>query len=271
MSHAANDTCPICTKSDWRDFKLGSTALRECRSCTVTVNALLPENSELDAYYRQSYVLKRADESVALLTAERRRYSRFPEQVSLIADIQKHIPSPANVLDVGCDRGFFLDEIRRHGYSVRGVELSESARAACDAIGISVTGTLGEVPEKWADCVTLWHVLEHIPQPLDFLSVVRTRMTDHGTLMVRVPDFSTLWRSILGSRWIWFQPQNHYVHYTARSLRLLLENAGFSVISCVSRRANTLLTHRAYRVARRTFKKSMGLKTPLRTQRWQNI
>jgi SAM-dependent methyltransferase len=183
--------------------------------------------------------------------------------VKLIADLQKLKPAPARLLDVGCDKGFFLDEARRHGYRVFGVEPSESGRNYCKRIGIDVVDDLAKRQETF-DVATMHHVLEHIPYPVELLQEINRHLAPGGVLMIRVPDFATVWRKIFRTRWKWFQPEAHYFHYTSASLRKLLERTGFEVIRMQSQRPNTPQTMRSNRLANRTFHRYLGMEIPLR-------
>lgn len=258
---APSASCPVCG-SETAAFALGAAALRRCRACELVMNDAPPAPADQQAYYAHHYALAREElcaqgERAAHLAAERRRWSRLPEQLALVADLLPLVRLPATLLDVGCDRGFFLDEARRHGFAVLGVEPSEHARAAAQAIGVPVHATL-EAVERRVQAATLWHVLEHAADPIALLRAVHARLDAGGVIAVRVPDFSCLPRRALGARWPWFQPRNHLVHFSPRALRLALDSAGFAVLRLVRRRPNNGLTLLAGAVSGRSFGRYMG-------------
>ena len=84
---------------------------------------------------------------------------------------------PGRLLDVGCAAGYFLDEARRSGWDVAGVDVSEWARRqARDLFGLEVLGSLEAAAEHRPggfDAVTLFQVLEHMPDPRSALQLVR--------------------------------------------------------------------------------------------------
>lgn len=241
---------------------MGDVALRRCGTCELVTNADRPAEPDQQEYYRNEYALAREELSsegarAAHLAAERRRWSRGPEQLSLVADLLQLIQPPATLLDVGCDRAFFLDEARRHGFAVVGVEPSEQGRAAAQAIGIPMHRSLDEVTER-VQGITLWHVLEHTTDPIAFLRSLHGKLEAGGVLAVRVPDFTCLSRRVLGARWPWFQPRNHLLHFSPAALRRTLEQGGFAVRHLVRRRPNNLLTLLAGAVAARSFTRYMA-------------
>ena len=230
-----------------------------CSTCTVIVRdpSLAPPQG--DAYYEDDYVLTQTVRA----STEMHRYFRYPEYQQLIATVLGHAPSATSWLDVGCDHGFFLDDVRRYIDRVAGVELSARARAYAQRIGLDVVHDLTAV-EGTFDVISMWHVLEHIEQPIDMLQQLRGRLAEDGLLAIRVPDIASVWARLLGERWIWFQPHNHAVHYTRQALHTVLERAGFRVIHSVSQRPNTALTRASYRLSRRVMHRAFGTTWTLR-------
>lgn len=244
------NNCRICGANAVIEFFLGSTKLLRCEVCDAVYNASAPSAEELKTYYEEEYIIESsaADAEAAAAAAEHRRLFRLPEQIKLTADIAKLKPAPASVLDIGCERGFFLDEIRRFGYKVKGVEPSSAAREYCKKIGIEAVASLDQTNELF-DVIVMWHSLEHFPNPMQTIQDIRSRLVKGGVLLVRVPAFDSKPRKILGQRWIWFQPKNHYFHYSETSLRKLLELNGLDVVELRTQRPNDRLTGMSYRLS----------------------
>ena len=240
------NNCRICGANDVVEFVLGSTKLLHCRACDAVYNASATSAEELKTYYEEEYIIESSAGMAA--AAEHRRLFRLPEQIKLTADIAKLKPAPASFLDIGCERGFFLDEIRRFGYKVKGVEPSSTAREYCTRIGIDVVASLDQTDELF-DVIVMWHSLEHFPNPMQTIQGIRSRLADGGVLLVRVPAFDSKPRKILGQRWIWFQPKNHYFHYSETSLRKLFELNGLDVVQLRTQRPNDRLTSMSYRLS----------------------
>jgi SAM-dependent methyltransferase len=253
------EACRICGSGGVENVVLGRTPAWHCSNCGAAFTAGPASERNIEDYYRDAYEITGPD----AVSTEKRRWSRLPEQARLLADLAGLLPPGAAILDVGCDKGYFLDEARRYGYRVAGVEPSRTARDYCRRIGLDVRAALEDVKEEF-DVVTLWHSLEHLPDPVEFLTRCRQRLRPGGILAIRVPDFDCLWRKILADRWIWFQPQHHCCHFRAVSLRIAVERAGFEVIRLRSQRPNDLLTRRAGRLAGRVFWRYRGYREPPR-------
>jgi SAM-dependent methyltransferase len=197
-------SCRICNATAVGSLTLGSTKLLFCSSCDIVYTALMPSIEDLKTYYEKKYTIATPVPHPA--AAELQRIFRFPEQIKLIADIMAMKPAPASVLDIGCERAFFIDEIRRFGYDVKGVEPSIVARDYCRRIGIDVVRTLDDVTEKF-DVIVLWHSLEHFSNPTELMQSIQSLLADDGLILVRVPAFDSAWRKLLGKAWMWYEPK----------------------------------------------------------------
>ncbi len=137
------------------------------------------------------------------------------------------------VLDVGCGRGHLLREFRDRGWETLGTELDDaSAKFPREALGLSVkVGTLEGLGFGAGafDAVVLWHVLEHVPEPLAILRKIHRVLRPGGVLLVAVPDFSS-WEARWGqAKWFHLDVPRHLQHFRRERLRRLFESAGFKV------------------------------------------
>ncbi len=110
--------------------------------------------------------------------------------------------------------------------------------------------------------ISLWHVLEHIEEPLKMLATIHDRLEPGGLLCVRVPDAGGLWSRLLRDRWIWFQPHHHVVHYTSNHLATVMRATGFQVMELRHQRPNTRLTRRSYRLSTDVFAHTLQRSRP---------
>jgi SAM-dependent methyltransferase/GT2 family glycosyltransferase len=138
------------------------------------------------------------------------------------------------VLDLGCATGEFVKVAAEAGYESHGIEASTWAAAAASdfvdniTMGFLVDWTL-RFPGVRADVITLWHVLEHVPDPMSFLDEIRRALHSDGLLIGEVPNFaSTLAQSDLRS-WEDATLSDHWHHFTPTSLRSLFERVGYRV------------------------------------------
>jgi hypothetical protein len=75
--------------------------------------------------------------------------------------------------------------------------------------------------------VTLWHVLEHIPEPIADLKEIRRIMRDDGRLVIEVPNSDSPTLRLCGPRWYALDVPRHLQHFSPSTLQQLLEVTGF--------------------------------------------
>ncbi len=252
--------CLICNSDAISKKYVSDIELLYCNNCDIHYNSKIPTQDELSSYYSEEYVLEKDE-----LKPIQRYFHRIPEYIDLYSKILEHKNSDAKLLDIGCDKGFFLDFGRHFGFSGVGVEPSKRAREYANKLGLNVVRSIDEVQSK-QDIIVLWHSLEHFPEPHSILQKVNSLLNSDGILLVRVPDFGCFWRKIFSKRWIWFQPQNHYFHYSKKSLTNLLESNDFEIICLNSSRPNNIRTLRANSLANNSLKKHFNLKPTLKSR-----
>lgn len=165
------------------------------------------------------------------------------------------------VLDVGCGRGRWANELRQLGASqLIGLEPTDDARTAADHYDVVIQSTIEEADLPTADVVIAADVLEHICDPWTALSILRRSVAPDGELIVSVPNIQYIKALITIGRGRFprdeaggFWDRTHVQWFTAASLAETLANAGWSLdrVLCdvgVGRRATTnLLTLNLFR------------------------
>jgi 2-polyprenyl-3-methyl-5-hydroxy-6-metoxy-1,4-benzoquinol methylase len=137
------------------------------------------------------------------------------------------------LLDVGAAGGAFVAEAVAAGFEASGIEPVPSfARAAREQLGLDVRdGGIEEAAlgEGDYDAITLWHVLEHVPNPLQQLSRLARALDTGGTLAVEVPNAGSAVAIHTGSMWTSLEPTVHVNQFTPDSLRDALRRAGLEL------------------------------------------
>ncbi|WP_306119583.1 MULTISPECIES: class I SAM-dependent methyltransferase [unclassified Roseitalea] len=136
------------------------------------------------------------------------------------------------VLDIGCGGGRQLPE----PIVPFGVELSRQLARDADALmrkrgghcvhADAISGTRS-FAESSFDGVLLSSFLEHEINPLQLLAEVRRVVSTNGHVYVRVPNFGSVNRRVMDSKWCGFRYPDHVNYFTAASLRQMAQRAGF--------------------------------------------
>jgi SAM-dependent methyltransferase len=138
------------------------------------------------------------------------------------------------VLDVGCGGGLFLGMLRERGRAVVGLDASPQAAAvAWKRQGVpAVSGDLDRTPLRPESCaaVTMFHVVEHLPEPRAYLEAARLLLRPRGRLIVQVPNAASWQFHLLGAAWTGVDVPRHLTDFRDRDLEALLEGCGFEVL-----------------------------------------
>jgi 2-polyprenyl-3-methyl-5-hydroxy-6-metoxy-1,4-benzoquinol methylase len=146
-------------------------------------------------------------------------------------------------LDIGTGNGVYAATLKRIGWDVTGVEFdAEAARNTAARHGLRVLNcTLEEArfEDEAFDFISMFHVIEHLPDPVATLREVRRVLRVGGQLMLRTPNFDSLTRRATGRHWRGVEAPRHLYLFNRRSLARALTEAGFRVTAAVTSRAAT--------------------------------
>ena len=224
--------CPICERPTRQRFAVGSYALCACPACQLEMLDPQPEESVLQEIYGHGYFLGEDGSE-----ASERRSKMKSATAALYVDTLARLVRPEDValLEIGCGHGEVLQEARRRGFRVSGVEMSAAAAAIANrslggpVVAVGTIQTLPVAPGRF-DAVLAADVIEHVRDPEDLLLRVRELLTAGGALLLITPSLNSWTRRLLGRRWMEYKVE-HLYYFSALSMRLLLERCGFQDIT----------------------------------------
>ncbi|HEX3851866.1 MAG TPA: class I SAM-dependent methyltransferase, partial [Polyangiaceae bacterium] len=199
-----------------RDFVSGEAfSILGCPACGLGVTS--PAATDLARYYGAYWGGRHG------FTAEycaRRR-------VKLLASMAR-LPPGSRVLDFGSGDGNFLRRTAREGWVSFGLEASFLPDNNAPG-GYEVYTSLEAVKQRGPfDAITLWHVLEHLPDPVATLRELEGMLTPKGVIVIGVPDAQGVQAQTFGADWMHLDVPRHLFHFGRRSLEQLLARASLS-------------------------------------------
>lgn len=224
--------CVLCRGTD-RVLLLreGEWTVFRCAGCGLGVLDPRPGPDELAELYGESYFLRQYERVPEPGSEKMKR--RLSQERYRVDFFRRHKRS-GRVLDIGCGRGYFLQACRLRGYDAVGFDVSDEAAASVqETLGISVkTGMFRE--ELFApgsiDVVTMWHALEHMPDPRVPLDLAWKWLVPDGVRVVDVPNYECTDARKAGQAWVGWQLPYHFFHFTPTSAAGILDRCGFRVL-----------------------------------------
>ena len=149
-----------------------------------------------------------------------------------LKEINRWIPDGGKWLDVGCANGVFVREAHLAGAEASGVELSQVAVEQAQAMGLDVRcGSLEDIEEgPTYDCITAFDVLEHVLDPRAFMASISARLKPGGYAALTLPDRSSIFAKLMGSRWWFYIPEEHLHYFTPKTALALGQKVGLEPV-----------------------------------------
>jgi len=199
-----------------------------CSVCTLIYQNPRPTPAALPLIYPAAYDLH---QPVALTHAT--LHEDYHQIVRLLIAQQGHTGS---LLDIGCGSGAFLQALRllAPGWGSAGIEASQQAALLARQQGFAVEhatieqAQLGE--QNW-NAVTLWNVLEHLPDPVGVLQRIKRCLHANGYLYLAVPLYGSWDCRIFGRYWFGWELPRHFFIPDRHTLQQLLNAGGFQLVT----------------------------------------
>jgi len=207
---------------------------RRCLHCSLEQIFPVPPPEKLKSIYESHYNF--GGEKNTLYTRLRERFLfSFLNRIwaRLDGDISFQLLRGAGrLLDIGCNEGRNLRIYARNGFQAEGLELNETAAAEARRAGFIVHTCLLDKfdPADRFDAILLSNVLEHALDPKQMLLDVQRILARGGQLCISCPNSGSWLRTVFGGWWINWHAPFHISHFSAETLRKLLEDMGYSRI-----------------------------------------
>lgn len=190
----------------------------------------VPRPKDLDKYYQDDTYVSHTDGNRTFIE----KIYQLVKKYNLIkkeAWIKKYTKKNASLLDVGAGTGSLVKFLKARGWNSDGVEPNVKARSMAEGKGIELRTTLNELGNKKYDLISLWHVLEHLPDLEKSILEIKERLTDNGVLFVAVPNFRSYDAKHYGSYWAAYDVPRHFWHFSQKSIEKIFSNNEFSLVA----------------------------------------
>jgi SAM-dependent methyltransferase len=216
--------CPACGSWAAQPFDRYSHPLMRCQACGLLWQREPPVGDDLIKLYTSGFYT--ADEPPAGPVVNMIHALNNAVRLYELRGIPR-----GRILDVGCGKGRFLSAATTRGWRGVGIEYAPTLAAKARARGLDVReGDFLNVDiDGEFDVITMWHVLEHLPDPAAGIVRARELLRPTGHLVISVPNIESAQARLGGGNWFHLDLPRHIFHFSPAALTALLARQGFSV------------------------------------------
>ncbi|UWY29238.1 class I SAM-dependent methyltransferase [Flavobacterium sp. TR2] len=181
-----------------------------------------PELQNLGKYYESEDYISHTDNKRSLFE----KAYHFVKNIALknkLNLINSQQPQKGKLLDIGAGTGDFLLTAKNDGWETIGVEPSDRAKNIAKEKGISFVEEISALESNSLDVITMWHVLEHVPNLEHQIRELKRLLKPTGTLIVAVPNYKSFDAGHYETFWAAYDVPIHFWHFSKKSIQLLFE------------------------------------------------
>jgi 2-polyprenyl-3-methyl-5-hydroxy-6-metoxy-1,4-benzoquinol methylase len=133
------------------------------------------------------------------------------------------------ILDIGAGTGDFLLVAKENGWQIVGVEPSQKAKAIAKKKGVSFVEATSDLADHSFDVISMWHVLEHVPNLINQIAELKRLLKPNGTLVIAVPNFKSFDANYYGKFWAAYDVPIHFWHFSKTAIKKIFEKEEMKV------------------------------------------
>ena len=186
-------------------------------------------------------------------------------KLNLINSLQ---PNKGRILDIGAGTGEFLSVAKQNGWETTGVEPSDKAKQIAINKGVSFVEAIAQLEDRSFDVITMWHVLEHVPDLDHQIKELKRLLKPTGSLIIAVPNFKSFDAQHYGKFWAAYDVPIHFWHFSKTAIQKLFQKEQMELVKILPMKFDSFyvsLLSEKYKTGRMNFIKAffIGL--------WSNI
>lgn len=188
-----------------------------------------PQPENISTYYESENYISHTDSSKSVVDKIYQIVKRYSiwKKTKLI---NQYSDGDKTLLDVGAGTGDFMLAAKNRGWHVDGVEPNHDARMRAIEKGIGLSDRIEALPGKKYNIITLWHVLEHLPDLENQILKLVWHLEDEGTLIIAVPNFKSFDANHYKEFWAAYDVPRHLWHFSKAAIEKLFSKHGLQLV-----------------------------------------
>ena len=239
MDRVIVTSCPACKGSDLVPFmqvvdhrvSRESFDLSQCANCGLVITQHQPLESNIGRYYETGDYISHSEHGTGFMDTV--YYTVRKHMLRTKASWIRRLAKGNTLIDIGAGTGAFAGYMQKLGWKVHGFEPNDRAREiAWKSYGLNIEkiSAMFEFPQRSADVVTMWHVLEHVHDPEKYLRGIHMMLNDQGILFLAMPNHMSLDARFYKAEWAAWDVPRHLWHFDAKATQLIAERMGFQSV-----------------------------------------
>ena len=227
-----------------------------------------PSLDVLDKYYDSPDYLSHTDGNKSLFEKlyQAVKNIALKNKLNLVNSLSEN---KGKILDIGAGTGDFLAFVKQNGWQTIGSEPSQKAREIAIKKGVDFVNETFELDNQSFDVITMWHVLEHVPDLEKQIQELKRLLKPNGTLIVAVPNFKSFDASHYKEYWAAYDVPIHFWHFSKKAIKKLFEKENLKLIDVLPMKFDAFyvsLLSEKYKTGNMNFIKAfyIGLKSNLK-------
>ncbi|MEL1246064.1 class I SAM-dependent methyltransferase [Flavobacterium sp. DGU11] len=216
-----------------------------------------PSHENLGRYYESDDYISHTDGKRSLFEKlyHTVKQKALRDKIKLITGFQSQ---KGKLLDIGAGTGDFLAVAKTNGWDTTGIEPSDKAKGIAIAKGVTFADSLSIIKDHSFDVITMWHVLEHVPDVELQITELKRILQPDGVIFIAVPNFKSYDAEYYGEFWAAYDVPRHLWHFSKTAIEKLFARQGVELIKILPMKFDSFyvsLLSEKYKIGKMSFVK----------------
>lgn len=230
-----------------------------------------PSPDKLGSYYESEDYISHTDGRRSLFEKlyHAVKQKALRDKINIVEQFQ---PKKGKILDIGAGTGDFLVTAKQHGWDITGLEPNEKAKSIAQNKGVKFLENLAAIPDATMDVITMWHVLEHVPDVEAQIAELKRIVKPDGTIIIAVPNYKSYDAQHYGKHWAAYDVPRHLWHFSKKAIEVLFSRQDMQLIKIFPMKFDSFyvsLLSEKYKTGKMSFIKGffVGLRSNIKAAR----